>query len=405
MLEGTHEMEVPTMPWQETKPMDQKILFIADYLRDTYSHTELCARYGISRKTGYKWLERYQRFELDGLTEHSRRPRQSPQSTPYAIRKAIIELRTTHRITPGAKKIRALLAQRFSNETIPSKTTIYNILNAEGLVQKKPKHRGKVPPYPQPFAPANDANEVWSADYKGQFKLGNGQWCYPLTVMDHHSRYLLCCQGIVSTAGELARKQFTRLFREYGLPRRIRTDNGTPFASRATGGLSSLSIWWIRLGIVPERIKPGKPQQNGRHERMHRTLKRATTRPVPAKSFAAQQRRFDAFQHEYNQQRPHEALGQTPPAQHYRASAREYPTRLPEITYPDHFEVKPVCSSGVIYVHNGQVYVSHLLVGENVGMEEVDDGIWDIYFGPMRLGGFDRRKPQGGKHPYWTVKV
>lgn len=391
------------MPWQEIKPMNQKILFIADHLRGLYSHTGLCERYGISRKTGYKWLSRYQQYELEGLEERSRRPHQSPLITPYPIRKVIIELRRKSRVPLGAKKIRALLAQRFPNQTLPSKSTIYNILNAEGLVEQR-KRRHRISPYPLPFSPANEANEVWSADYKGQFKLGNGQWCYPLTVMDHHSRYLLGCHGIGSTGTKEARTRFTKLFRQYGLPRRIRTDNGVPFASRATAGLSSLSIWWIRLGISPERIKPGKPQQNGRHERMHRTLKRATIKPAAA-SFSAQQRRFDKFREEYNQERPHEALEQTTPASHYQPSPRAYPKKLPVIEYPDYFVIKPVRSSGVIYAYNGQIYVSHLLSGESVGMEEVDDGVWDIYFGPVRLGEFDLREKKGGKTPYWTVKV
>ena len=391
------------MPWQEIKPMDQKILFIADHLRGHYSHTDLCKRYGISRKTGYKWLKRYQQHEWEGLEERSRRPHQSPLSTPYPIRKKIIQLRTQSRVPLGAKKIRALLARHFPNQILPSKSTIYNILHAEGLVQKQ-KRCGKIRPYPQPFAPVNEPNEVWSADYKGQFKLGSGQWCYPLTVMDHDSRFLLGCQGVTGTTGVLARKHFTQLFKEYGLPRRIRTDNGVPFASRATGGLSSLSVWWIRLGIVPERIEPGKPQQNGRHERMHRTLKQATTYPAAA-SFAVQQRRFDAFRSEYNDERPHEALGQCTPASYYQASPRAYPSTLPALEYPDYFIVKPVCSSGVVYAHAGQVYVSHLLTGEYVGIEEIDDGVWDIYFGPVRLGSYDVREKKGGMTPYWTLKV
>jgi len=391
------------MPWREVGPMDQKLLFIADHLRGGRSHSELCASYCISRKTGYKWLERYSRYELDGLAERSRRPKQSPLATPYPIRQAIIELRGKGRVPLGAKKIRALLEQRFPEWTPPSKTTIYNILNAEGLIDKR-KRRHRVSRHLHPLAAANEANELWSVDYKGQCQLSNGDWCYPLTVMDHHSRYLLGCHGVTGTCTADARAHFTGLFRKYGLPQRIRSDNGSPFASRAVGGLSGLSIWWIRLGIVPERIEPGKPQQNGRHERMHRTLKQAAMNPVAA-SLNAQQRRFDAFRQAYNRERPHEALGQTPPASHYHASPRPYPRRLPEVEYPGYFEVKPVSTSGVVYAHNGQVYVSNLLVGERVGMEEVDDGVWDIYFGPVRLGGFSLRDKKGGKTPYWTIKV
>ncbi len=389
------------MPWQEVRPMDQKLLFIADYLRGPYSHTELCKRYGISRKTGYKWLDRYHQCQLGGLEERSRRPHQSPMATPYPIRKAIIELRQKGRQPPGAKKIHSLLAQRFPNQPLPCRSTIYNILNAEGLVQRR-KKRSHISPYPQPFAPVNGPNEVWSTDYKGQFRLGNGRWCFPLTIMDHHSRYLLGCRGLTGITTRATQAYFIRLFREYGLPQRIRSDNGVPFASRAAGGLSRLSIWWIRLGIVPERIEPGRPQQNGRHERMHRTLKQATAQP-PAATAPAQQRRFAGFQAEYNQDRPHEALNQTPPASHYCASPRNYPEKLPDLDYPSYYVVKPVSPSGVVYTHNGQIYVSHLLGGERVGMEEVDDGVWDIHYGPVCLGSTDLREKKGGKTPYWTM--
>lgn len=391
------------MPWNEVTPMDEKVLFIADDLRDIYTHSELCRRYGISRKTGYKWLERYRKSALAGLEERSRRPHDSPSATPYAIRKAIIDLRRESRVALGAKKIRALLLQRFPDLALPSKSTIYNILNAEGLVEPQ-KRRRRISRYPHPLAPAQQANDIWSVDYKGQFQLGSRQWCYPLTVMDHYSRYLLGCHGSTRISGKEARACFVTLFREYGLPQRIRSDNGPPFASNAVAGLSSLSVWWIRLGILPERIEPGKPQQNGRHERMHRTLKQATLFPISA-TLSAQQRRFDAFRHEYNYERPHEALKQTPPAAHFRPSPRVYPSKLPDIDYPAWFVVKRVGSQGTVYAHNGQVYVSNLLAGEHVGMEEVGDGIWDIYFGPVRLGGYDIRDVKGGKTPYWTIKV
>ena len=392
------------MPWRDVTPMDEKILFIADYLRGAQPNfTQLCHTYGISRKTGYKWVQRYAAQGADGLDEQSRRPHCSPMQTPYPIRKAVIELRTQSRLRPGAKKLQVLLAERFPHETIPSQTTIYHILREAGLIHPN-KKRQRVAPYAQPFAPIHAPNEVWSADYKGQLKLANGQWCYPLTIMDQDSRYLLDCRGLSGTSFQGAKRRFVHLFKEHGLPNRIRTDNGVPFASRTAGGLSRLSVWWIRLGIRPERIAPGKPQQNGRHERMHRTLKKATARP-PAASMAAQQRRFDAFQKEYNEQRPHESLHQQTPASHYTNSPRVYPDRLPELQYPDYFEVRTIHSSGIIYRHNGQVYVSHLLEGEQVGLEEVDDGIWDIYFGPVRLGYYDIRDKKGNDTPYWTLKV
>jgi putative transposase len=391
------------MPWRDLRPMDEKILFIGEHLRGLYSHSELCERYGISRKTGYKWICRYQAQQLEGLQERSRRPLHSPEAIAYTLRKAIIELRQQGRDAPGAKKIQAQLSARFPAERVPSKSTIYNILRAAGLTEPR-RRRRRVGPYPPPFGPVHEPNELWSADYKGQFRLGNAQWCYPLTVMDHHSRYLLGCRGEQATDTASAQRYLRRLFREHGLPRRIRSDNGAPFASTAAAGLSRLSIWWIRLGIVPERIEAGKPQQNGRHERMHRTLKQATTRPASANR-RAQQRLFDRFRDHYNHHRPHEALGQEVPARHYCDSPRPYPERLPQLLYPGHVQVKVVSHSGVVYAHGGQIYLSHLLAGERVGLEEIDDGVWEIHFGPLRLGAVDLREKQGGKTPYWTLRL
>ncbi|MDX8402910.1 MAG: IS481 family transposase [Mariprofundaceae bacterium] len=391
------------MAWKEVKPMDEKVLFISDYLRGGYNHSQLCMRYGISRKTGYKWIERYRSYSLAGLSEQSRRPHHSPEATAYPIRKAIIKLRKKSRMVFGSKKILALLRQQFPNDSLPSKSTIYNILKAEGLVEPR-KRRQRVCRYPHALSEVQEANELWSVDYKGQFLMGDQQYCYPLTVMDHYSRYLLACDACAGTDCKCAKEHFIRLFQEYGLPDRIRSDNGVPFATKATGGLSSLSVWWIHLGISPERIEPGKPQQNGQHERMHRTLKKGAVVPASA-SFPSQQRRFDKFKYEYNHERPHESLDQTTPASHYQVSSREYPNKLPEIEYPDYFMVKPVSSNGVLYAHNGQVYVSNLLIGEQIGIEEIDDGVWDIYFGPVRLGGYNLRDVKGGKTPYWTIKV
>lgn len=391
------------MPWREVKPMDQKVLFLADYLRGGASFAGLCARYGISRKTGYKWVQRYQQQGPEGLEEHSRRPVRSPHKTPYRVRQAIIALRGRGQEPLGPKKIQCLLRRQFSPALIPSKTTIYNLLKGEGLVSARGKRR-RVPPSPQPFAPVGGPNALWSADYKGQFKTRDGCWCYPLTVMDHDSRFLLCVQGLEGTQFIDAQRTFRRVFREYGLPGRIRTDNGTPFASTASGGLSRLAIWWVRLGIYPERIAPGQPQQNGRHERMHRTLKRAVSLP-PAATLKAQQRRFDAFCEDYNHHRPHEALDQCTPASRYTPSARPFPETLPAMVYPEYYEVREVRTTGVVYWRAGQVYISHLLRGELIGMEEVDDGIWAVYYGPIRLGGFNERHAKQGVVPYWSIKV
>lgn len=391
------------MPWKEVNPMQQRVFFITDYLRQTMSLSGLCAQYGISRKTGYKWVERYRSTGLTGLTEPSSRPLSSPGKTPYRIEQSIIELRQQFMDPPGAKKIHTLLARHYSSELIPSKSTIYNILNRAGLVEKRRRKR-RVSPYPQPFAVVSQVNELWSVDYKGQFKLRNGQWCYPLTVMDHQSRYLCACEALQGTRLKDTKAAFIKLFREYGLPRRIRSDNGTPFASTSCGGLSRLSIWWLRLGILPERIEPGKPQQNGQHERMHRTLKRAATRP-PSRSMKAQQRRLDRFSQEYNHQRPHESLDQQTPASQYSASTRPYPRRLPDMEYPNYYETRQVRYNGLINLRNKQIYISNLLHHETIGLEEVDDGIWSVYFGPIKIGAFNERQKTGKTDSYISIKV
>lgn len=391
------------MPWKEVKPMEQKILFIADYLRGGRSFMELCRCYGISRKIGYKWVGRYNNEGIEGLNERSRKPHESPQSTPYSICKEIVTIRTKGRMRPGPKKIQTLLSDRHPEWTIPSKTTIYNILLREGLVEKK-KLRRRVPAETKPFGPVHDPNDLWSADFKGQFLTGDGIWCYPLTVMDHESRYLLDCRALPGTAMQAVRNAFERLFREYGLPRRIRTDNGVPFASQSVRGISHLSRWWIRLGIMPERIEKGKPQQNGNHERMHRTLKDAALRP-PARTSACQQEVFDEFRSEYNEERPHEALGQKTPASLYRPSLRRMPEQMPELEYPRHYRLATVSSHGIMYCFGRFIYVGHVLTGERVGLEEVTDGIWNTYFGPLLLGHVDLTAEKKNRHGYERLKV
>lgn len=391
------------MPWRDVKPMDEKILFIADHLREPGSFSQLCERYGISRKTGYKWVERYRSAGLEGLGERSRRPHSVASETPYSVRKAIIELRCQGREPLGPKKIQALLSLRFADQPTPSKTTIYNVLRREGLLEPR-RRRRRVQPSSHKLATATVPNELWSADFKGQFKLGNGRWCYPLTVMDHASRYLLGCHGMDGTRFAETRAVFERLFQEYGLPSRLRTDNGVPFASTATGGLSQLSVWWIRLGIVPERIEPGQPQQNGRHERMHRTLKRVVTHP-PSANRAAQQTQFDHFRVYYNEQRPHEGLDQHSPQSCYTPSLRPYPKRLPELEYPGYFQRQKVSANGLAYWTGRRIYIGYLLAGEWVGLEEVGDGIWAVYFGTVRLGSFDERQTKGRLNDYLTLKL
>lgn len=388
------------MPWKDVKPMDEKVLFIADYLRQVESFVQLCERFGISRKTGYKWVERYGQGGIEALEERSRKRHSQSAQTPYVIQEAILKLRE-HRGDPGPKKIQALLAQRFSEDEIPSTTTIHNILKRAGKIETRRRVR-RTTPVPGPLRTATEPNELWSADYKGQFMTRDGHWCYPLTVMDHASRFLLGCEGLGATRYDETRQVFERLFREYGLPERIRTDNGVPFASIGVASLSRLSIWWIRLGIQPERIEPGKPQQNGRHERMHRTLKKSLGK-APAGNLQQQRRELEGFRRYYNEQRPHEGLNLKSPQACYCASTRSYPKRLPEIEYPSYFDRVKVQRSGVTYWGGLTIYLGNLLAGEVVGIEAIGDGVWEVHFGPVRLGRFDER--QAGARGYLTLKV
>lgn len=371
------------MPWRQASPMDQRTQFIADHLRDTWPITELCERYGVSRKTGYKWIERYLRSGPAGLEEHSRRPHRSPNQTADEIVAAILDARHRHP-SWGGKKLLALLHRRHPRWLLPGRSTACDILRRHGLVPTH-RHRRRLGHPGKPTSQILAPNDVWSADYKGQFRTGDGRYCYPLTVTDGFSRYLLGCQALRSTAGVDAKPVFTRLFQEFGLPTRIRTDNGVPFATTTLARLSTLSAWWVRLGVLPELIEPGRPDQNGRHERMHRTLKAATTRPA-AGSLAAQQRRFNTFRQEFNHERPHEALDQQPPAACYAPSPRPMPAKLPPLEYPDRFEVRYVSANGGIRWNRRWVNVSTVCIGEHVGLEEIDDGIWNVYFGPLKLG-------------------
>jgi putative transposase len=371
------------MPWRQTSPMDQKMQFIADYLRQTLSIIELCELYGISRKTGYKWIERYLKHGPLGLEERSRQPHSSPRQTPKHVVDAFIELRRHHPAW-GAKKLLSILQKRHPSWPLPARSTVCDILRRNGLVPKT-RHRRHIGHPGKPTSQVLAPNEVWSADFKGHFKTGDGLYCYPLTVADGYSRFLLGCQALSSTRVQEAQPVFTRLFKEFGLPKRIRTDNGVPFATTTLARLSQLSAWWVRLGILPEFIEPGKPQQNGRHERMHRTLKAETTRP-PAATRRAQQHKFDRFRQEFNFVRPHEALDMQTPASRYEVSPREMPTKLPPLEYPDRFEVRYVSANGGIRWHHQWVNVSHVCVGAYVGLEEIDDGIWNVYFGPLKLG-------------------
>lgn len=360
----------------------------APAVRGAFTTAELCRRYGVSRPTGYKWIRRFESDGLAGLEERSRRPRGCSHETAIEITEAILEMRRKHPYW-GAKKLLAVLGARHPRVHWPARSTVCDLLSRHGMIENKrrrndPGHPGK--PTPSMAAP----NDTWCVDYKGQFKTRDGIYCYPLTLTDGCTRFLLGCLGLRSTAHGVAQPVFRRVFNEYGLPRIIRSDNGVPFATTAIGRLSRLSIWWIRLGICPELIEPGHPEQNGRHERMHRTLKQQTARP-PAAALRSQQRRFDRFRAEFNEERPHEALGQKTPASRYQASPRELPSRLPPIEYPAHFEKRLMSRNGGFRWASKRVPLSHLLEEQYIGLEEVGDGIWDVYYSHVRLGQMDER--------------
>jgi len=376
------------MAWKETTPLNERMRFIEDLQRELESMAELCRRYGISRKTGYKWKRRYEEEGLEGLQDRSRAALYCPHQTSEDVVQKIVEKRQLHP-TWGAKKIRRLLERENSEAVWPARSTICSILKREGLIQTKRRRPRRGHPG-RPTTTAEAPNQIWTADYKGQFKTRNGVYCYPLTIADLFSRYLIECRGLLSTHGHGAKRVFEKVFREYGLPDRIRTDNGVPFATSAIARLSKLSVWWLRLGIHPELIEPASPQQNGAHERMHRTLKAETTRP-PAANCSRQQRRFDTFKDEFNNVRPHEALDLDTPASNYSTSTRPFPDKLPEIVYPDHYELRLVSKNGGIRWMGSHVPVSHTLEGEYIGLEEIDNGIWDVFFGTLLLGRLDER--------------
>jgi putative transposase len=374
------------MPWQEVCPMDEKLRFIGALLAQEENMTEVCERFGISRKTGYKLRRRYQAEGVAGLVERSRAPQVVPWAISQAQAEAIMGVRREHP-SWGPRKLRARLQQRAPEQGWPAPSTIGELLRRQGLSQPR-KRRRRSTPGPSRLRTAVAANEVWSIDFKGWFRTGDGARCDPLTVSDAYSRYLLCAQSVARPDYANCRSELERVFKEYGLPCAIRSDNGTPFASLGVGAVSRLSVWWIKLGIIPERIEPGKPQQNGRHERMHRTLKAECARP-PAQSLAAQQRRFDQFRTEFNQQRPHQALGQTPPAQHYACSPRNYPKRLEDPCYPADYQLRRVRSNGVIKWQGELVFIGAALIGEVVGLRENQQGDSELFFGPVPLGVID----------------
>lgn len=378
------------MPWSETSPMDERVRFILDLDSAQFTMTELCDAYGISRKTGYKWACRFAQDGWDGLKDQSRAPKRCPHATDPECVKKLLEERRAHPRW-GARKLLRRLEERYPDLPWPAPSTAAGILQRHGLVVPRRRRRGRAS-VRRPELEAGAANVLWSTDFKGEFRLGNRRWCYPLTVMDRASRYLLCCDGKPSTKTRGVIPSFQALFVEYGLPRAILSDTGTPFGNaRAPRRLSRLAVWWIKLGIEPIYTQPARPSQNGGHERMHKTLKAETTRP-PAETMAAQQAFFDHFRREFNHERPHEGIDLKRPATLYQPSPRPYPRRLPLIEYPGHFQVRKIRPKGVTKWQGRDLFISEVLRGEHVGFDEVDDGLWSVYFGPLLLGRYNERE-------------
>jgi transposase InsO family protein len=388
------------MPWKECSVTQERLRFVARLL-DGEGMSEVCRDFGISRKTGYKIFNRYRDQGLEALTDRSRRPVRYANQLPDQVERLIVDLK---RDKPhwGARKIRELLVRKLAGDVrLPARSTVHAVLDRHGLVNRARIRRNRA--NGTPLSAGANPNDLWCADFKGEFKLGNGRYCYPLTVSDHAARYLLLCEAFESTREAPVIAAFQRLFRDRGLPVAIRSDNGLPFASpNGLYNLSRLSVWWLRLGIAIERIKPGHPQQNGRHERMHLTLKKEATRP-PGLNSLQQQARFDAFVREFNAERPHEALAMRCPAEFYTASPRPY-DGLPELQYPWHDRDILVTACGRICMHRKKINVSTVLAGQKLGIKEVDDGIWLVSFMHYDLGYIDlqQRTLQTIDNPFGT---
>lgn len=385
------------MPWKESHRVNERMRFVTR-LDAGERMTDLCREYEISRKTGYKFLERYRRLGPSGLFDVSRRPIRTRSRVSEDVRRIIVHLKQ-EKPTWGPDKLRFRLRKKHPGLPIPSRSTIHRLLEIQGLVKKRKRQKGWYRDLEgTSIPPSHCANERWCVDFKGQFRLGDQSYCYPLTISDHFSRYLLTCEALDSTLAQPARAVFEQAFHEYGIPDAILSDNGVPFGSVGLFGWSSLSVWWVRLGIRIDRIRPGHPEENGRHERMHLTLKQDTTRP-PAKGMLQQQEKFDRFRQEFNFERPHQALAMATPSELYQYSKRQLPKQLPELRYPLHDEIRIVQKSGAVQLgRDGRKQISLFLgqafIGQHVGLREEEDDLWRVSFAHFDLGNFDRRTGQ-----------
>lgn len=387
------------MPWKECTKVNERLKFVSR-IAEGEKMTDLCLEFGISRKTGYKILDRYNEAGPVGLMDRSRKPRVNGRATNPYVERLVLKIKK-ERPTWGAPKIREMLLRKHPDVQVPVKSTIHAILDRHGLVKKrgnKKRFKAQGTHLRNTRAP----NDLWCTDFKGQFRMLNQQYCYPLTITDHYSRYLLCCEGLSGTKSDESFPVFERIFKCFGLPVAMRSDNGCPFASQALFGLSHLSIWWLRLGIKLERIEPGCPEQNGRHERMHRTLKQEVANN-PGKNLLHQQEQFDFFVEDFNNERPHEALEMKLPKEVYKESQREYPKYLSNIIYPDQDRVRTVSNCGSLNFERGKrVFISEAMGGQELGLNEEDYGIWKVSFMEYDLGFFDEEswKFTPGPNPF-----
>ena len=376
------------MPWQGVSPMELRMRFITEYLTELYSMSELAAAYGVSRKTGYYWVRQYARHGPGCVAGGSRRPHTMPRATPVDVVAQLVAARHRHP-TWGAGKLRDWLVRRAPATAWPCRDTIHTVLTRAGAIRHRRRRVPAVAP-PHHLTTPTQANQVWTVDFKGEFCTRDGAWCYPLTLRDGYSRYILRCAALPGVATAYTQPQLARAFAEYGLPECIRSDNGPPFGARTLAGLSRLAVWWLRLGITPEYIRPGCPGENGAHEQFHAVLKRDTAQP-PAASRAAQQQRFARFVTEYNDERPHDAVDHAPPQTRYHPSPRPLPAQLPPLEYPLDWPVRRVSASGRIKWHSRALFLSSVLDGQEVAFEPITDGVWLVRFAALPLAVFHER--------------
>jgi transposase InsO family protein len=374
------------MPWKETSVVEERMRFVMDYQSGEWTMAELCRNYGISRPTGYSFIDRFEREGIAGLQDRSRAPGWHPNQIAREIEEQILQLRR-ERPRWGPKKLQAHLRKKQPQTAWPALSTIGDLLHREGLTVPPPKRR-RIPPYTEAFVAIEGSNQTWCMDFKGWFRTGDGERIDPFTMSDAYSRYLLCCQAVDKADTEQVRGVLEACFREYGLPVAIRSDNGAPFASRAIAGLSRLSVYLMKLGVIVERIDAGHPEQNGRHERMHRTLKAETASP-PAANRRMQQKAFDHFRRESNEERPHEALGQRTPSCCYSVSPRAYPERVPTPQYDSTMLVRHVRPHGAFSWRHQDVFLSETLAGEAIALQPVNERYYRIYFASFPIAQFD----------------